>query len=566
MRDFGDGEGLRKILQDFAASRVDQQASAEKVRSLKKRLDLILEELASAHTNLAGLRQDGIEMVKKVGNIEELVGEIPEYKKRISTLSESVDRVQRATQEVVEDISKVQQKQERENADVAKRIECERLKERSREETNIQELEKLLRGAQEIELENCHRQIRREKQKAEEKALGLEEENRLLQEKHCGKMQVMKQQLLDAETNRSTEQTKLLDMEVVRREMESIRENYEAELGELSKQIGALKERKSGSTAAKKKKVSFALPNENCPKAARDENDDRRDASHIMNSPKWMDNQSSFHELSNLCNEGVVRRESTSRGLAVPDNTTPSPAPSAGSEVGETSIDKDDQLRLGGCESKISRGGGVPAPLKSSFKFVSRAAGSSLLGAPSGFSTFSRQPQLEIDQRLADKSCLPIGQVKSQIGSNLQENAALGESYRLNDLRDEVMQQLEFCEEIEATCENVMSRWQEEPRDVVDLDLEAGEGVQGHGKSDDQVVFEDDLKRSRFEGVKVLQEVPLSTSTQRSMLLGEDSGEGGDIVSIPRNEAPRAEIGQVARKPLKRKLYSETGNGPQVLE
>ena len=172
----------------------------------------------------------------------------------------------------------------------------------------------------------------------------------------------------------------------------------------------------------------------------------------------------------------------------------------------------------------------------------------------------------EIDQRLADKSCLPIGQVKSQIRSNLQENAALGESYRLNDLRDEVVQQLESCEEIEATCENLMSRWQEEPRDEDDLDLEAGEGVPGHGKSDDQVVFEDDLKRSRFEGVQVLQEVPLSTSTQRSVLLGEDSGEGGDIVSIPRNEAPRAEIGQVARKPLKRKLYSETGNGPQVLE
>ena len=172
----------------------------------------------------------------------------------------------------------------------------------------------------------------------------------------------------------------------------------------------------------------------------------------------------------------------------------------------------------------------------------------------------------EIGQRLAEKSCLPIGRVKSQIGSNLQENAASGESYRLNDLRDEVMQQLESCAEIEATCENVMSRWQEEPRDEVDLDLEAGEGVQGHRKSDDQVVFEDDLKRRRLEGVKVLQEVPLSTSTRRSMLLGEDSGEGGDIVSIPRNEAPRAEIGQVARKPLKRKLYSETGYGPQVLE
>ena len=173
----------------------------------------------------------------------------------------------------------------------------------------------------------------------------------------------------------------------------------------------------------------------------------------------------------------------------------------------------------------------------------------------------------ELDQRLAEKSCLPIGRDKSQ---NLQETAARGESHRLNDLRDEVIQQLESCEEIEATCENLMSRWQEEPRDEVDLDLdlEAGEGGQGHGKSDNQVVFEDDLKRRKLDGVKVLQEVPLSAITQRSMLLGMDldSCEGGDVVSISRSEASRAEIGQVARKPLKRKLYSETGNGPQLLD
>ena len=183
----------------------------------------------------------------------------------------------------------------------------------------------------------------------------------------------------------------------------------------------------------------------------------------------------------------------------------------------------------------------------------------------------------EIGQRLVKKSYLPIGRDKSQ---NLQETAARGESHRLNNLRDEVLQQLESwdevlqqlesCEEIEATCENLMSRWQEEPRDEVDLDLdlEAGEGVQGHGKSDNQVVFEDDLKRRKLEGVKVLQEVPLSASTQRSTLLelDLDSGEGGNVVSVSRNEPPCAEIGQVARKPLKRKLYSETGNGPQLLE
>ena len=100
------------------------------------------------------------------------------------------------------------------------------------------------------------------------------------------------------------------------------------------------------------------------------------------------------------------------------------------------------------------------------------------------------------------------------------------------------------------------------------LTLKLVHGCKDMEKSDDQVNFEDNLKRRRLEGIKVLQEVPLSAFTQRSMLLGVDldSGEGGNVVSVSRDEPPRAEIGQVARKPLKRKLYSETGNGPQLLE
>ena len=101
-----------------------------------------------------------------------------------------------------------------------------------------------------------------------------------------------------------------------------------------------------------------------------------------------------------------------------------------------------------------------------------------------------------------------------QIRSNLQETAARGESYRFNNLRDKVKQQLDSCKEIEATCDNQMSRWQEEPQE--------------HGQSHDQVVSEDNLKRKSLEGTNVLNE-------QR-----EDNGEGGDVVRVWRKEATRS--------------------------
>ena len=85
------------------------------------------------------------------------------------------------------------------------------------------------------------------------------------------------------------------------------------------------------------------------------------------------------------------------------------PGANAGSEFGEISSDKDNELRLGGWVDKISRGGSVSAPLKSLFKFVSGAAGSSPLGEPSHFSAFSRQ--LQLVRKMNDKhttSCWPL--------------------------------------------------------------------------------------------------------------------------------------------------------------
>ena len=134
-----DGSSVKQMLQDFAVIRVGQQAAAEQLKNLKQVLHSKEEELACAQSILAELRQEGVEKMSMIGNIGDLVGEIPEYKKRISELSEGVDHIQRATQERLEEISKVQQRQDRDNAMVEKRIEGEKLKERAREKTDIEE-------------------------------------------------------------------------------------------------------------------------------------------------------------------------------------------------------------------------------------------------------------------------------------------------------------------------------------------------------------------------------------------------------------------------------------------
>ena len=242
-----DGSDVKQMLRDFADIRVTQQAAAEQLKNLKQKLNLKKEELAFALSILTDLRQESMEKMNMIGNIGDLVGEIPEYKKRISLLSESVDQTQRVTQEKLEEISRVQQKQDRDNAMVEERIEGERVKERAREETNIEELEKLLRGAQEIEMENAQRQMEREKLKVEEQTGRLEEENRLMREKHKREIQAMNNQLLEA--NKASDQSKEISMEVVRKEMEMMKQEYEGKLGDLAKQISAFKERKAGQAA-----------------------------------------------------------------------------------------------------------------------------------------------------------------------------------------------------------------------------------------------------------------------------------------------------------------------------
>ena len=239
-----DAVDSKQMLQDFASIRVIQQASAEQLDNLKQELKLKEEELAYAKSNLAEMCQEGRVKVRMVGNIGDLVGEIPEYKKKISELSESVDQTQRATQDKVEEILRVQQKQNRDNAMVEERIEGERVKERAREQTNIEELEKLLRGAQEIEVENAQRQMEREKQKVQEQTRILEEEIRLMREKHSKKIQTMKNQLLAA--NKASDQSKVMSMEDVRKDMDNMKQEYDRRVGDLAKQIAAFKERKAG--------------------------------------------------------------------------------------------------------------------------------------------------------------------------------------------------------------------------------------------------------------------------------------------------------------------------------
>ena len=70
-------------------------------------------------------------------------------------------------------------------------------------------------------------------------------------------------------------------------------------------------------------------------------------------------------------------------------------------------------------------------------------------------------------------------------------------------------------------------------------------------------------KMKRDEEVRVpLQEIQISSTNLRSM-----ADEGGDMICSEKESTRKTEAGQGgARKPIKRKLYSETGDGPKILE
>lgn len=540
--------GIKQMLQDFIGIRVTQQASAEQLNNMKQMLNLKEEELAFAHSILAQLRQEGMQRMNMIGNIGDLVGEIPEYKKRISELSESVDQTQRATQEKVEEISRVQQKQDRDNAMVEKRIEGERLKERAREETNIEELEKLLRGAQEIEVENFQRQMEREKQRVQEQTGILEEENRRMQEKHIRKIQAMNNQLLEA--NKASDQRKVISMEVVRKDMEVMKQEYERQLGDLARQIAAYKERKAGQTAAKKKKVSFALPGD-VSSSATENQDHKKDPFGFIDVPRSRNghHDSLYNTSSWLSNAGgeALRSDDGGAGWRAdatvprrPVKCAPSFAcgtPAAGGE--ETSASTEDHsganthslnpFKFLTPAFKSGEGGTTTAPRQSIPKIVARPAGKSAFGLASDFCTFALQQQMAGNTELAEGGDAVTGKSEDyRTGVPLHE-------YTLDEVR-----------------------LQENPKSEARTD-------ENQGCSYSESGFKR-MKRSEEVGNSLQEVLQVSASKLRSMA-DEGMSEGGDIICSNKESTSNTGGRQGgARKPIKRKLYSETGNGPQILE
>ena len=587
------GDGLKQMLQEFAGIRVKQQASAGQLKNLQQMLKLKEKELAFAHFNLAELQQEGVEAMKLIGNIGDLVGEIPEYKKRISELSESVDQSQRATQEKLEEISRVEQKQERENAMVEERIEGERLKERAREQTNIEELEKLLRGAQEIEVENGQRQLEKEKQKVQEQTRMLEEENRLMRENHSRKIQTMNNQLL--ESNKASDQTKVISMEVIRKDMELMKQEYERQLSNLARQIAAFKERKAGQqAAAKKKKVSFDLPGD-VSSSATENQDEKKKATSFTRESKSRIHESVCHTSSKLPNadwEELGHEDGPASWKLGRDTTAVAPhtpskcvSSSAGStpaaSCGETSALSEEHSEAGASTHHPSFFKFVAPPAVKSremlagveysrtttlnhspLKFVARSAGSSVPGLSTDFCTFatrqhmvcaiylkSADAQMKVTLLLCH-SCYVL--TISQAGdTEIAEggNEVVRES--LEDFKTGVGLQ-------ESTVDEI--RLQEEPSGEIRLqeDSEGELRLQENQRcSYNQFVSGSGFKRRIVDGVGV---------NSRSM--ADEGTDERSAVMFSKKERTRNTDGEHAgaRKPMKRKLYSETGNGPKILE
>ena len=109
-----------------------------------------------------------------------------------------------------------------------------------------------------------------------------------------------------------------------------------------------------------------------------------------------------------------------------------------------------------------------------------------------------------------------------------------------------VMGNLENCMHENSVGEAMLLR--ESPIDEVGLEENQGFGFK---------------KMKRDEEVSVpLQEIQITSTNLRSM-----ADEGGEIICSEKESTRKTEAGQGGvRKPVKRKLYSETGDGPKILE
>ena len=258
--------------------------------------------------------------------------------------------------------------------------------------------------------------MEREKLKVEEQTGNLEEENRLMQEKHMRKIQAMNNQLLEA--NKASDQSKEISMEVVRKEMEMRKQEYEGKLGDLAKQIAAFKERKAGQAAAKKKKVSFALPCD-VSSSATESRDDKKEAFDFVDEPRSV--HDSFYKTSSRSSKGAggeaLGKDDGLTGLRLGSDTTLPHRLFKCAPSKETSARSEDHSGAAGANahppssSKFlapaavqsgelsARGEVTTAPSHQSiFKFVARPSGNSALGLASDFSAFALQQQQAVGE------------------------------------------------------------------------------------------------------------------------------------------------------------------------
>jgi len=354
-----------------------------------------------------------------------------------------------------------------------------------------------------------------------------------------------------------------------------MKQEYERQLSDLARQIAAFKERKAGQrAAAKKKKVSFALPGDVSTSATKNQDDEKKATSFTRESKSRI-HESVCHTSSKLPNadwEELGHEDGPASWKLGRDTTAVAPhtlskcvSSSAGStpaaSCGETSALSEDHSEAGASTHHPSffkfvappavKSGEVLARAEASrtttlnhspLKFVARSAGSSALGLSTDFSTFAPRQLLAGNTEMAEGG-------DEVVRENLEDfKAGVGLQERTVDelrLQDDLNGEIRLREDSE-----------------VELRLQEDQGY-----SYNQFVSESGFKRRIVDGVGVpLREVQISAWNSRSTA-DEGFDERSDVM-FSKKESTRYTDGEQARarKPVKRKLYSETGNGPKILE
>ena len=255
---------LKQLIIDYTSIATHYRKVHEECHSLKDELKEKTASLEILEDRMCVLETDCELQNSIVETVAEQVSVIPEYRRKIAELTESIQDMEKILGEKNEEISRLNQKHIGDIGELHEKIEREKKQDREEEERRIEEMGELLKQEQEAEIVSLTKQAEREKRLVMEQLESVQEKILTIQVEHEEEMEAMKVHL--AAANRTSSYNNSASAEIFKKKLSAMQQHYERQIQDLldsqdaRKTTGIQAQHESSSsleTQLKKKKVRF---------------------------------------------------------------------------------------------------------------------------------------------------------------------------------------------------------------------------------------------------------------------------------------------------------------------